>query len=123
MLELSSYIEIETAGGLIKMPHVHDVHIERDWKQMTATAVLKFGKRIVGKDADMSKTPLSKVVKGGDKVLVRLGYTSTSLSDQLPIEFTGYVVRVNPKVPMEIECEDEMYVLKRRRVSPKVITG
>jgi len=58
----------------------------------------------------------------GDKVKITLGYryfrkidriyTDNAEPDQTT-EFEGYVTKVNPRVPIEIECEDSMWLLKQ----------
>jgi hypothetical protein len=46
----------------------------------------------------------ANAIKTGDRVEIKLGYDG-----KLNTEFTGYVKRLNYKVPLEIECEDEYY--------------
>lgn len=56
---------------------------------------------------------LEQSIKVGDPVKIQLGYDG-----QLRTEFEGYVSRINPKIPVEIECEDEAFNLKRSAVKP-----
>lgn len=57
---------------------------------------------------------LEKEIVYGSPVTIKLGY-----DEELYEEFTGYVASVSPKLPLLIECEDEMYPLKRQTIVPK----
>jgi hypothetical protein len=50
----------------------------------------------------------SNPIKRGDQVTVWLGY-----DDDLQLAFQGYVLQKGFKAPIEIKCEDEMFVLKQ----------
>ena len=54
-----------------------------------------------------------EALKVGDVVSVRLGYTDVYEGE----EFKGYVAKINPKVPLEIICEDAFWLLKRKPIS------
>ncbi len=112
---LSSFIQI----GELKINFCADVVINHSLKDYTNTAVIKFPKKIlVNKKDKWANKPIQDVIKAGDPVTINLGYNG-----KMRIEFIGYVRNVNPKIPLEIECEDDMYILKRLPVSPKRITG
>lgn len=51
---------------------------------------------------------LQDFIKIGDPVIIELGYNG-----DIRTEFEGYVSKVNPDSPLTMECEDEMFVLKR----------
>jgi hypothetical protein len=46
-------------------------------------------------------------LKRGDKISVYLGY-----DDDLKVRFLGYIRRVSASVPVKLECEDGMFLLK-----------
>lgn len=85
---------------------VNDVRIKRSIYNLSATAVIKVPVTAVLKQSGQppTHTETAKVVKVGDKVTIRLGYDG-----KLETEFVGYIKRLNYKVPLEIECEDEYY--------------
>jgi hypothetical protein len=93
-------------GGL-DIPFVHKLVISQSWKSITQTARLFFPDKI-----RVDGTPLRDVLKPGQKVVIYLGYYG-----ELHKEFEGYISRVHPKVPLEVELEDEMYNYKRVPVS------
>ncbi|MEG1545550.1 MAG: hypothetical protein RR382_13695 [Tannerellaceae bacterium] len=85
---------------------VHDVKIKRSIYSLGATAIIKVPVTAVLKHAGEAPTHIetAQVIKVGDKIEIRLGY-----DNQFNTEFVGYVKRLNYKVPLEIECEDEYY--------------
>ena len=95
--------------GSVSFKSVHDVRIKRSLYDLAATAVVKVPVTAVLKHAGEPPTHIetAQAVKVGDKVEIKLGYDGT-----LNTEFTGYVKRLNYKVPLEIECEDEYYRLR-----------
>jgi len=54
-----------------------------------------------------------EALKVGDTVIVKLGYTDVYEGE----EFRGYVAKINPKVPLEVICEDAFWLLKRKPIS------
>lgn len=102
MFVLCSDIKI----GSISFKSVHDVQIKRSIYNVAATAIVKIPVTAVLKHTGEAPTYIetANVIKVGDKVEIKLGYDG-----QLNTEFIGYVKRLNYKVPLEIECEDEYY--------------
>jgi hypothetical protein len=49
-----------------------------------------------------------KYVKVGMAVTVELGYEEQGMRT----EFTGYVRQINPNIPLEVICEDQLYLLR-----------
>ena len=92
--------------GSVSFQSVHDVRIRRGLYDLAATAVIKVPVTAVLKHAGEPPTHIetAQAVKAGDPVEIRLGYDGS-----LNTEFKGYVKRLNYKVPLEIECEDEYY--------------
>lgn len=102
MFVLCSEIKI----GSVSFRSVHDVHIKRSIYNLAATAVIKVPVTAVLKHAGEPPAHIetANVIKVGDQVEIRLGYDG-----RYNTEFKGYVKRLNYKVPLEIECEDEYY--------------
>lgn len=91
--------------GETRFSGVNEVSIGKTRKQIANTATIKLPNRF---NADF----LVNKIKGGDIVTILLGY-----NNELKEEFTGYVRDITFSSPITIECEDEMYKLKR--VKPK----
>ncbi|HEX8504478.1 MAG TPA: hypothetical protein VF630_03850 [Hymenobacter sp.] len=59
----------------------------------------------------MQQIGVNDYLRPGDPIEIGLGY-----NEEMVREFTGYVAEVKAGVPVEITCQDEMYLLKRRPV-------
>lgn len=92
--------------GNVSFKSVHDVRIKRSIYSLAATAIVKVPVTAVLKHAGEPPTHIetAQAIKVGDKVELKLGYDGS-----FDTEFTGYIKRLNYKVPLEIECEDEYY--------------
>ncbi len=86
----------------------NEVRIENSWQSLTDTAEITTPKN--AKDFDRFK--ISEWFREGDPVEVWLGYDG-----ELELEFSGYITKVSAGIPLVINCEDEMYKLKRNVVS------
>ncbi len=102
MYRLCSHITI----GKTEFNFVCEVAIKESVETLTDTCVIKFPKKLKWNDSEIFFGP-NALIKRRDKVEVRLGY-----NDELQLVFKGYVRTIHRKVPVEIECEDEMYRLK-----------
>ena len=76
--------------------------IVRDMDALTMTCTLVLPRKIQWQGES------SNPIKRGDQVTVWLGY-----DDDLQLAFQGYVLQKGFKAPIEIKCEDEMFVLKQ----------
>lgn len=76
--------------------------IVRDSEALTTTCKLTLPRKIRWRGEP------SIPVRRGDKISVWLGY-----DDNLQLAFKGYVLRIGIKTPVEIFCEDDMYMLKQ----------
>jgi len=142
MLRLVSLIEIEQKTeykGFLRdkkysFNFVNEVEITSTWANQTDTAKIVFPKKVYfyNEFTKKNETWSDKNIIGGDstpplimrgdKVKITLGYryfrkidriyTDNAEPDQTT-EFEGYVTKVNPRVPIEIECEDSMWLLKQ----------
>lgn len=107
MLKLCCKIEIN-GDKTWEFEHLTSCEIVRDSEALTGTCKLVLPKRTQWKGE--TGNPL----KRGDKIKVWLGY-----DEDLQLAFSGYVVRKGFKAPVEIYCEDEMYMLKQQEIKPK----
>ena len=105
MLVLCSEIKI---GG-VSFKSVHEVRIKRSIYNLAATAVIKLPVTAVLKHTGEPPAHIetATAIKVGQRVEIRLGYDG-----RFNTEFAGYVKRLNYKVPLEIECEDEYYLTR-----------
>lgn len=90
---------------------VTEVSIESSWKTLTDTASIVLPKKITknGEPIFIGDTGL---FKKGDAVEIKLGYYPNLLT-----RFKGYIAGIVPDSPLQIECEDEMYLLKRKDIT------
>ncbi|CVK17154.1 hypothetical protein Ga0061079_11722 [Apibacter mensalis] len=94
---------------------VHSLEIKSTWKMFTQTAKILLPKKMYyEKDSRyFPVTQIKDIFKRGDRVRIELGYNNS-----LDTRFEGYLSRSpRPTIPYELECEDEMWILKQKEVS------
>lgn len=111
MLKLCAKIEIKGEKTWV-FEKITACEIVRDSDALTTTCKLTLPKKIKWKDET------SNPIKRGDKITVWLGY-----DDNLQLAFTGYVLRKGFKAPIEVFCEDEMFMLKQTPCVKKSYTN
>lgn len=89
---------------------VDAVTVESSWNFHEDTATITLPRRLLtqGSLSNTDAPDLSSVIKVGDKVKIELGYDF-----DFQTEFEGYVKSIAPEVPVKIECEDAMWLLKQ----------
>lgn len=96
---------------------VNEIDINSSWDMVTDTATI-----IIPKKLSFQGKPIvagsDSLFKRGDPVEIKLGY-----SDRLNTVFTGYISALKPKLPIEISCDDEMYLLKKKIIKKKSYTS
>jgi hypothetical protein len=92
---------------------VHDVQIEKSTKTIGATATIKIPAtaRLERLGEFITEVETAKTFDRGDAVLIYAGYNGARR-----LEFQGYVSRVKPGIPVEITCEDALFLLRRRNL-------
>lgn len=103
MFRLSAKVEISGQAGSWTFEKITSCEIERDADALTATCKLTLPRKV--KWEGQTSNPIRR----GDKIKVWLGY-----DDDLELAFAGYVLRKGFKTPIEIFCEDEMFMLKQK---------
>lgn len=109
MFRLTSQTSI---GGYVMRGGINSVNIRRSVHEIVDTALIKIPAigRVNGKDTQpMTSIETSKLWKEGDPVLIMLGYNNDNRQ-----EFKGFVRRVNPSIPVAIECEGYAWQLRRK---------
>lgn len=84
--------------------------INSSWKDLTDKASLKIPRNI-RKFSEDDKL-IQDFIKKGDKVKIELGYDGN-----LETEFIGYVSEIQLGIPVQIHCEDSMWILKQSKIS------
>ncbi len=101
MLKLCAKIEIK-GEKTWTFEKITACEIVRDSEALTTTCKLTLPRKVKWKGET------SNPIKRGDAVTVWLGY-----DDNLQIAFKGFVLRKGFKAPIEIYCEDDMFMLKQ----------
>ncbi|MDI5894400.1 hypothetical protein [Flavobacterium algoritolerans] len=112
-------ITIESAADQSKkfFDAASSIEIEKTWRKFTNTAVLQLPKGVyyqVGNTMFPMKS-IKSLFKTGDLIKIELGYNR-----ELKTEFEGYIARIQPTIPVEFHCENEMYALKRKEVTVSI---
>jgi hypothetical protein len=89
--------------GAYRFRQVNEVRIEKSWREMTDKCEIRL---------PALRRRLEEVIKPGDPVSVKLWYTGKTQTE----EFNGYVRRVSPNIPFEVECEDHIYFFRKTQV-------
>lgn len=100
--------------GAYTFTRCHEVVIERSTAvvQDIARIKLTLTARIAENGKAGTTVETAKRFNPGDKVKIRLIYRN--VYDKT--EFTGYVKRINVGQPLEIVCEDAIYLLRRKNI-------
>lgn len=99
--------------GTKRFSGVFSVEIKRNITELTGTAKIKLPATAVLKQADGTKMNVltAQQIKRGDAVEISLGYNG-----KLKKEFSGYVARLNMTQPLEVECEDAVFLLRQKSI-------
>lgn len=98
-------------GGFI-FNAVNDIEITKSVEDMGDTAIIKLPTRFKVKQNGERKYT-EDAIKVGDSVRITLGYEGKYSG----VEFTGYVKKISPKIPLEIHCEDAIWLLRRKSIT------
>jgi len=101
--------DIQIAGK--KFTRVNSVKIESSAKVLEdmATITIPATARMEREGEFVSEVETAKAFKVGDEVVINLGY-----DDDLKEEFRGFVSKIKPGTPLEIECIDSTWLLRRK---------
>lgn len=112
MLRLYSKITFtpKAGGSDIVFDFLNEVEINESYKDLTDTAKITIPRKITF-DGKPIATSIDSIFKRGDKVKIELGYFPN-----LRTVFTGYISRISINSPIEIECDDEMFILKQKNI-------
>lgn len=101
--------QIEIAGK--KFTRVNSVEIESSAKVLEDKATIKLPTtaRLEREGEFISEVETAKAFEVGDAVTINLGYDG-----ELKQEFKGFVSKIMPGTPLEIECLDAVWLLRRK---------
>ena len=108
MFVLTSEIKI----GQFTFRSISEVEIIKSIEELSDTATIKMPSKFIVRQNGEEKS-VENALKVGDKVSIKLGYEEKYEG----VEFTGFVVAIGSKIPLEIKCEDAMWLLRRKNIT------
>lgn len=100
----------EIIVGQYRFTQVNEVRIEKSWRELGDKCEIRLAKNVRTENLDTNT--LEKFIKVGDPVSVKLWYVDKPEHE----EFNGYVKRIKPSFPFEIECEDHIYYFRKTQI-------
>lgn len=98
--------------GSFEFTQVHSVKITKSLDELSDSAVIEMPTSFIlgNKDESFTRKSLKDEIKEGDEVVIRLGYKDIYDGE----EFRGYIKSIKPTVPLQIECEDKIYLIRKK---------
>ncbi len=90
------------------------IHIESSVQVLSNSAKIELPREFrnaideVGKSINIAGKSILDFIKRGDSVKIEFGYDG-----DLQTEFEGYITKIGAELPLLLECEDEMFQLKK----------
>ncbi|MDR1544846.1 MAG: hypothetical protein LBS50_10685 [Prevotellaceae bacterium] len=114
MLKLICKIEIigKETQKVVTFEYVNSIEVKTSIKNLTDTATVKVPRKISWKGK-----PITDFISVGDKITISAGYEEFGIQTL----FKGYLKSIKNVFPIILECENEMYNLKRITVKPENI--
>ncbi len=98
--------------GDLTFRSIHEVEITKSVEDLMDTAIIRMPAKFkIRQNGEQKFT--EEAIKSGDKVVITLGYRDRYEG----VEFTGFVTSVGSKIPLEIKCEDAMWLLRRKNIT------
>ena len=98
--------------GFLAFNAIHEVEITKSVEELSDTAIIKLPTNFKIRQTNETKYT-EEAISVGDKVTIMLAYQGQYSG----IEFKGYVKKISPKTPLEIHCEDSMWLLRRKNIN------
>ena len=107
-------MEFEISAGVkYRLRGLHGYEGKKSVHQIVQSCKLELPLSVMFRNNDLlERVKLIDKIKEGDKVTINLGYNDKNVK-----EFEGYIKRINPKIPLELEIEDSMYLLRKIRLN------
>lgn len=115
MLNPICLIEIYHPSGneYLEFDFVSNIEIEKSRQSLTNTCKITLPRKLkVLREKNGVYVDINTIMQRGSKVVVKLGYAPEKRT-----EFTGYIARIGTNIPLEIQCEDEMWKLKQNNIT------
>jgi hypothetical protein len=114
MLKLTSKITINQAGDEpIIFDFVNEITTEESWENLTDTARIVVPRKLTFKGRPLA-IGADALFKRGMTIKIEAGYDK-----KLKTIFDGFISRVNLSLPIELHCEDKMWLLKKNTLANK----
>jgi len=114
-----------TIDDKITIYNCKSIQIEQSVQTLTSTARIELPREFyqavnyVGKNIDFARKNILEFIKVGLSVKIELGYNG-----DLQTEFQGYITKIDADIPLILECEDEMYILKNaKKITKHIFKG
>jgi hypothetical protein len=102
-------VTCQIAIGSYRFSQANSVEIDNDLFNVGDTAMIK-------EPSLKNSLDIGNKIKKGDYVTIKLGYIGLKKTYEFD-EFKGFVKLVKPNVPIEIECEDAIYLMRQANCS------
>lgn len=100
----------ETRKERLLLRKVESITIESSWELLTDKATLTMPRNVKFFD----KRKVRDVFRNGDPIEIWFGYDD---EENMVKEFEGFIIEVSADIPIEIKCEDRMFLLKKEPVN------
>ena len=114
-----------TIADNLQFTVAQSIRIASSVQVLTNTAILELPREFrnavdeVGKSVNISGKSILDFMKRGDAIKIECGYDGN-----LETEFEGYLTNIGAEMPLVLECEDEMFQLKKApRVTKFIKSG
>lgn len=121
------------------IPFLQSYSVQNTWESLTDTGSITFPKnlfykdetgkykRLSGTDVNIGGFNSEPLILRGDSISLKVGYryfdkTKKEIIDTETI-FNGFISKVTSNIPIEIELQDNMYLLKQNSLKPKTFTS
>lgn len=111
MLKVGFQVRIEDKDNkFFVFNYLTEFESESSWQNLTDTARIVLPRKLQWQGVPIEGE--NGIFERGKQVTVSYGYDG-----ELVTIFSGYVSKVLPKTPFELECQDAMYLLKQKTVT------
>lgn len=108
MFILRNLVKIHGSSGVVNVVP-NNVTITRSFDNQTQTAKVILPRNLKYNNKNIYEGE-NALIKRGDRIELYAGYLPN-----MPLLFSGYISKINNNVPLEILCEDEMFLLKQKQ--------
>jgi hypothetical protein len=103
-------LKTKVTGDTLVFDFVNTIEIEYSFEDLTQTAKIIIPRKLQWEGKPIAAA-IDSVFKSGDKVKIETGYFPN-----IRTAFIGYISSISLNVPLTITCEDDMLLLKQKKV-------